>query len=298
LTESGQVALQVLAQDVRMAGFGKPYLTFDPGSITRQYAQAGIRGCDGVFTNIGSNAPQMEGLECPQANSAVDSASFAVTYEADTYNSIPVASTEGIADVPSDCEGAGLRSSGGAKIKGNQQNQADEDEKDIFVWRIENRYWIGQEADGTRVLRCAGNGGTDPFKDSVILVRGIDRMVVTYGIGNGSLNANKNDTQLIMQNGVVAYKTAKEIDSDPNWSTEPATVRWQRVISARICLEVAGDIGSADRKSNNNYGEFVNCNGKTTIITDGRQRRAVTMTMNLRNKTPIPPEGIIGFGSV
>lgn len=300
LTESGQVALQLMALDVRMAGFGKPFYLFQSGTISKQFATAGIRGCDGVFTNIDDNssAPKIQNLACPQADSATASASFAVTYEADSYNSVPVVTNEKIGDVPSDCRGSGLWSVGGSALKGNEQNQADNENTDARTWRVENRYWVEKDADGVSVLRCSGNGGQTPFDSKVTLVRGVDRMVLSYGIGSGALDDDGNDEQLVMQKGVIAYKTAKEIDEDANWSKEPPHVRWQRVMSARICLEIAGDVGSADQVSANNYGSFVNCNGRTTTITDGRQRRAVSMTMNLRNKTPIPTGGVIGFGDV
>lgn len=300
LTESGQVALQLIALDVRMAGFGKPFYLADSIRITKQFATAGIRGCDGVFTNIQDNtsAPKLQDLNCPASDNATDSASFAVTYEADSYNTIPVVTNEQIGDVPADCRGYGLWSTGGSALKGNEENQADAENPEARIWRVENRYWVEKDTDGVSVLRCSGNGGGTPFNNKVTLVTGVDRMVVTYGIGSGAVNDDGNDEQLVLQKGVIAYKTAKEIDEDANWSKEPPHVRWQRVISARVCVEIAGDVGSADRVADNDYGAFVNCNGQTTTITDGRQRRAVTMTMNLRNKTPVPREGVIGFGNV
>lgn len=301
LNESGQVALQVMAHDVRMAGYGKPVNLFEAGKITKQFSTAGIRGCDGVFSNIdASTADQLQKLICPPADSATASGSFVVTYEADNYNSIPVITPQNIGEVPSDCLGRGLLATGSSLAKGNDQSQAltQKDDTEARIWRIENRYWIEKDSNGVSVLRCVGNGGAKPFTNPGTLVQGVERMVVRYGVGIGQLNNDLSEDQLLMQKGVVAYKTAQDIDEDPNWSKEPPEVRWQRVISARICLEVAGDVGSADRISGSNYGTYINCNGTATNITDGRQRRAVTMTMNLRNKTPVPKGGIIGFGDV
>lgn len=297
LNETGLVALQVMAQDVRMAGFGKPFALYDARKVTKQFATAGIRGCDGTFSNIDASTPLLENLTCPNA-SATASSSFVVTYEADNYNAIPVTSKEGLGDVPSDCTGAGLKKDAAALGPGNQRNQADIENTDAWVWRIENRYFVDRDADGTGVLRCRGNGGDKAFDESVVLVRGVDRMVVTYGIGTGARDPDGSDNQLLMQAGVVAFRTAAEIDNDTEWSKEPVPVRWQRVISARICLEVAGDVGSADRRASNDFGSFINCDGTNTKIEDGRQRRTVTMTMNLRNKTPVPNNGVLGFGNV
>lgn len=296
LNESGQVALQVMAQDVRMAGFGKPFYLFEAGRITKQFATAGIRGCDGTFSNL-SGAAQLTDLTCPDTGSAKTSGSFVVTYEADSYNAVPVASTEGLGDVPSDCTGAGLRRATSAAF-GNQNNQADQENTNAWLWRVENRYFIDKDTDGTVALRCRGNGGAVPFSNAVTIVRGVERMVVTYGIATGAIDPDRSDEQLVLQKGLVAFKTAKEIDSDANWSKEPAAVRWQRVVSTRICLEIVGDVGSADRTADQDFGSYRDCTGTNTKIEDGRQRRAVTMTMNLRNKTPVPKDGVLGYGNV
>ncbi|RZI78644.1 MAG: hypothetical protein EOP38_27565, partial [Rubrivivax sp.] len=173
LNESGQVALQVMAQDMRMAGYGKPVNLFEAGKITKQFSTAGIRGCDGVFSNIDSSAAdQLKKLTCPTADSATASASFAVTYEADTYNSIPVVTTQNIGEVPSDCQGRGLLATGSSLAKGNDQSQVltEKDNTEARIWRIENRYWVEKDSTGVSVLRCVGNGGATPFTRPATLV--------------------------------------------------------------------------------------------------------------------------------
>ncbi|RZI85777.1 MAG: hypothetical protein EOP38_03705 [Rubrivivax sp.] len=305
LTENGQVALQIMAKDLRMAGYSMPRAIFAPGYLTNNYAVAGIRGCDNGFgtTGVGSaSASTLGGLTCTASAAAnTDSAAVAITYETDLFNTIPVGTGT---QTPSDCRGNGLVADSGQTRNATSQARGVDADKAAY-WRVENRYYIAQTADqsGTSEfsLFCTGNGG-DPtatgsdarFGAGVALVRGVQRMVATYGVGTGVTLADGSTAVLNVQPDAVQYLTAAAIDAA--WPTESVDKRWQRVVAVRMCLEIMGDAGSAE--SGTTYLPCPNGNTPATAvtITDGRQRRIVTLTMNLRNRTSIQSQ--LGFGGV
>jgi type IV pilus assembly protein PilW len=286
MTESSQLALQFIANDVRMAGFGAVQTAFKPGFHFTNYSFAGVRGCDNAFTNAsgGAAAADLGGLNCPGGVGTSDA--IAVTYEVDRYNGTTLASQEpGLAVQFADCRGFGIRSDGASLLQGNAQS---EDDAGRWYWRVENRYVVN---NGNLV--CSGNGtggGGAAFGNSVTLVQGVERMVILYGVNAGVYDGQSSANDVLkVDSGVMSYLTAAQIDA--TWPGEVARARWQRVSSVRVCLEIVGEADTASR--DNNTGQispYVNCDGVLTPIVDGRQRRAVSATINLRNRTS-PPDG-------
>ncbi len=296
LTDTGQTALQLLAADVRMAGYSIPRTYFAAGYTTKMLATAGIRGCDAGFTN--NAAATLNILTCNGGASA-SGASLSLSYEADEWNSILVNGDTG--PVPTDCRGIGL-----VPITGQQGNTArplvaqDSMSESPAYWRVENRYYIANSGpDNEPTLMCTGNGGDAPFTQPQPLVRGVERMVITYGVSRGAIDASRSESVLVIDNpGVASYMTANEIDTNAAWAGEPTDVRWQRVVSVRVCLVTRGGPGSAEKIDTENPSYF-NCEGVRTSITDGLARRTVRMTMNLRNRTmSVDSTAGIGLGGV
>lgn len=300
LTETGQVALQVMAKDLRMAGYSFPRLVFAPGYATNNYAVAGIRGCVRDFANaVGTSAATTVGdLTCNTGTGANPSEGVAVTYEADLFNTIPLG-TAG-AETPSDCRGYGLVAPAGQTRNAQSQARGVTGAAAAY-WRVENRYYVGTTSDGESALFCTGNGGnpadtgpTAPFGGGVALVRGVQRIVALYGVAATVTSANGNPALLGVQPDAIQYMTASTIDS--TWSTEAVDTRWQRVVAVRMCLEIVGEAGSAQAGTS-----YRPCDNGNTVpalvnITDGRQRRTVMLTMNLRNRTSIQSQ--LGYGGV
>jgi type IV pilus assembly protein PilW len=299
MIEAGQVALQLLSNDVRMAGYSAPQSIFTLGYITKMLFGAGVRGCDNGFTNTSGSgaAANISALTCA-TTSATPSASFSIVYETDNFNTITVNTSDGT--VPSDCRGIGLP----ALSAGAAGNTLAPDQLAIqsssSYWLVENRYFVGSTSDGDVALMCSGNGGSGssdtPFSGSVTLLRGVERMTVRYGVGDGAVNTSRNPALVEVTPDAVQYMTANAIDTNPAWAGEASDVRWQRAVSMRICLEVRGDLNTAS--TSDGTASFINCDGTTTAITDTRQRRSVTMMMNLRNRTTILNGGTIGQGDV
>lgn len=283
LLESGELGLQVLARDLRMAGYGAPRnYTVDTKTPGRNVSLTGIRGCDGNFTNGRGNGAvaSLEQLQCDNAGA---SDSFSVAYEVDQFNA-------NLTDdgVPSDCTGTGLVPTPGSTPVGNARTQADGTfTTSAWYWRVENRYYIANTGDGESALFCTGNGDAPGFSQGVALVRGVSRMTVTYGTGNGFIDNDGRGDFVTMAENTVQYMTANQIDTNAAWAAEGTDTRWQRVISTQICLEMVGERGSADADAS-----FINCDNVNTNIVDGRMRRAVRMQVNLRNRTVAPPTNI------
>jgi type IV pilus assembly protein PilW len=282
MTESSQLALQFIANDVRMAGFGAVQRTYQPGKHFTNYSFAGVRGCGNAFTNAsgGAAAADLGGLNCPGGVGTSDA--IAVTYEVDRYNGTTLASQEpGLAVQFADCRGFGIRSDGASLLQGNAQSA---DDAGRWYWRVENRYVVN---NGNLVCSGNGSGGGAPFGNAVTLVQGVERMVILYGVNAGVYDdqSSANDV-LKVESGVMSYLTAAQIDA--TWPGEVAQARWQRVSSVRVCLEIVGEADTAPRDNTGQSSPYVNCDGVLTPILDERQRRAVSATINLRNRTASP----------
>jgi len=307
MTENGQVALQIMADNVRMSGFSVPIYFATPGYESKQYMTAGVVGCDSNFTNTsgGGAAASLAALNCN--NDEDESSAIAVTYQVDDFNAMLVASDDNLRNVaPADCRGFGLVTNPGSTLLDGNEISATQERNEngtpaelnanTYFWRVENRYFIGPDTDGTPSLRCSGNGGTQPFNSSQTLIRGVERMVITYGIAQGGVQQDASDNVLVLTGGTVNYLTAAEMNA--TWPAEAPAVRWQRVVSARICLELLGEPGSADAGTAEDPVSYTDCDGDTVNIEDGRMRRAVTQLVNLRNRTALPQGGTLGVGDI
>lgn len=294
MIESGQVALQLLSNDVRMAGYSAPQSIFAAGYVTKMLFSAGLRGCDNGFTNTSGSgaAPDISTLNCAPS-AATPSAAFSIVYETDDFNALTVTTPDG--NVPTDCRGFGLVPASVGAAGNTLASDELAYQSSTSFWLVENRYFVGSTGDGDVALMCSGNGA-QPFANSQILLRGVERMTVRYGVGDGAVDASRNPAVMSVTPDAVQYLTATQIDTNPSWVAEATNVRWQRVVSMRICLEVRGDLNTASTSEGS--ASFINCDGNTTAITDTRQRRVVTMTMNLRNRTTLLNDGTIGQGGV
>lgn len=306
LSDAGQTGVQLLATDVRMAGYSMPRTYFAKGYVTKMLSTAGIRGCDNGFidpkvTRTDFTTPSLGLLTCNPSITSTGSA-LSLAYEADPYNSIYVTTSSGT--VPSDCRGIGLVALPGLNGNLNRPLAATDPMSDSpAYWLVENRYYIANSTDGEPSLVCAGNGGTgNTLFAATTLIRGVERMVVSYGVAGDSKTANldltRSGTVLTIDDPSVSrYMTAKQIDEA--WPAEDADMRWQRVASVRLCLVTRGAVGSAAAANATSAegASYINCEGETKAIEDGRARRAVRMTINLRNKTmSVSSDQGLGFG--
>ena len=156
MNEDAQYALQLLAKQIRLAGYSASPTTAVTDSIF---------GCDNGFTNATGASPAANrlALTCNPTSSAVGHG-LAIAYFADSFNSTPHA----VRNRPTDCTGNDILTATGT---------------------IENRFFI----DVTNTLRCVGNGsgdGTAAYTTSVPLLENIERIDFFYGVANAANERN------------------------------------------------------------------------------------------------------------
>lgn len=142
MAEDAQIALHLLTSELAMAGFAQPQSLYrtDDGLLRWRTAlpESALLACDTGFAAPSSPAP----LSCAAQG---HSAAFAVRYQADADNTVPLAGSR----TPSDCLGYGLTAERG-------------------VYLTENRWFVATSGERSE-LRCAsrlGNPG-QPLVDNV-----------------------------------------------------------------------------------------------------------------------------------
>ena len=288
MNEDAEAALTILTQQLRMAGNNpdqtnrvdnlNPTLSsrrnpvyqggyalvsgeFTPALFT--LSSFTIRGCDGTFSNIQA-AGNIDSLTCAAGVNAL-SDSLAVSYEADIFNTVPVASVAPAALWPTDCIGNRLTTNTATlpavDLVGNKFS-------DTVTYAVaDNRFYIGSSAS-VPSLFCQGNG---IGSTATALVENVEDMQLTYG-------ATASGTT------VAGYLRADQILSEPTILAPLANnaARWQKVLSVRICVlvrsenPVVSDAASA---------QYFRCDGTLEASPpDLRLRRAYSTTVVLRNR--------------
>lgn len=281
MNEDAQAALNILAQQIRMAGtnpfqanradeFGKNPVynpTYVGGTVTA-YANGttsytvtsalsafSIRGCDGTFTNI-TNAitvPNLDSFSNCGTSTLPDS--IAISYEADRYNTVPAGTA------PTDCVGSSLPIVTATFPSGTSTTAS------FSV--ADNRFYIANSSNVPN-LYCKGiSSGTQP------LVENVEDMQLTYG----TVSTTEPSTTAT----IAGYLTAAEVvDLAPTANTIGYSTAWGKVLSVRICVIVRSETPVV---SDTASGQYYKCDGSLdTSKTDLRLRRAYATTVVLRNR--------------
>jgi len=146
MNQDAQVALNLLAREVQMAGYISPGQTL---------GAPGVFGCDGTVGTVPFTSPAATGPVTCGANTGTTVSALEVVYEADTYTTVPA----GVSNLPSDCLGNQLTIAG-----------------TIYIAR--NRFYIDTSSSGRRELHCASNTGNTPQP----LIENVDDMQLWYGV--------------------------------------------------------------------------------------------------------------------
>jgi type IV pilus assembly protein PilW len=268
---------QLLTGQLRLAGYSAvmelPVVSAPiPGIVTtnRNHGGPPVVGCENGFAN--PNAADYTLLNCNggAANAAPDALN--IIYEGDVNNTVPALDAANVPQ-PTDCLGAPVpptvaSSSPQAAAAG------------LLYSRIENRYFLR----GT-TLFCLGNGALanpQPVLDNVV------NMQITYGVANIP-GANSRQGINDPLNEAVMMLRADQVNNLPPFpaGTVGPDARWNRVVSATICLELQSDLGALDAPT-----AYTNCQG--TVITppagDTRAYRQVRIQVGFKNRTPACPD--------
>jgi type IV pilus assembly protein PilW len=269
MNEDGQAALNILSQQIRMAGSNpiQPnYISTSPRNPVFPAGSYPIRGCESTFTNI-TVTTAISTLNCTAGTSTLPD-SIAVSYEADRYNTVPTVTN----NTPTDCVGSSLMPISGVVTT---TNGATTNTTTVTTFVADNRFYIGTSTAITSPsLYCKGIGNINAQP----MVENIEDMQFTYGTSPAATSTGT----------VAGYLTSDGVETDNDMTTgaslaglPTSAARWARVVTVHICVlartekPAAADAASA---------KYVACNGDIVTPTDLRLRRAYHTTVVLRNK--------------
>ncbi len=279
MNEDAQAALNVLVQQIRLAGanpaqanrtniFGRNPVynpTYVGGSVTA-YASGtttytvtvapsafSIRGCDGTFSNI-ATVSNLDSFANCGTSTLPDS--IAISYEADSYNTV----ASGTA--PTDCVGSAIPTAISATFPSGTSTTAS--------FRVaDNRFYIASSSNGPSLM-CKGIGsGAQP------LVENVENMQFMYG----TVSTTATSTTAT----VAGYLSADQVIAlAPTADTAGYSTAWGKVASVRICVVVRSENPVVPDLAS---GQYYKCDGTLdTTQTDRRLRRAYSTTVVLRNR--------------
>ena len=254
ISEDAAIAMAILGNNLRMAGYSPPRALFSPGSALvdgvkavvpdRHYVGPAIRGCDFGFSSAANVAFDL--ITC-NPSSSPGPAAFVVRYEGDSFNTIPISGN------PSDCLTNG--------ITANTVSTYDATSYKL----VESRFSVDTSAsNGTPELYCAGSGGAAPFTRQP-LMQFVENMAISYGIAEDNLGGN-----------VVRFVSQTQLDAITPGTTDSL---WARVVSVKLCLVLR-----SETRDQNGGGNYIDCAGNSVASPNGFIRRSFTSVFALRNR--------------
>lgn len=272
MNEDASLALELLQQQVRLAGFTNVDADGNP-----RFSGVAVRGCDGGLGDDGADndgTTAFSALGCDPDNEGPDA--LAVRYEATLLNSQSVLNSG--ADRPANCSHNGIT----AWTPGAAEGSA------VTLALADNRYYIANDADGTPSLFCKGRDGPSPnpnnaasvngFSAATALIPNIEDMQLQFAVTNAPVDDE------VVPHQVTAYVGASD-------TVLGATqVNWSRVAAVRICLiaRTSRTVPTGDN-SRADLGDYIDCDGTRVNNADGFLRRAYVTTVQLRNVRPRIP---------
>ena len=209
MTEEGGLALEFLARYVRMAGFSPPLANVSGVSVLVNGVQtqavesaftgAGLRGCDGGFTNA---TAAWDSLVCQTGTNAA----IALRFQGDLANTEPTALS-----LPTDCLAQAIANTAPSVFDNTLQ-----------ITVVEARFAVNSTAE----LVCGGNGNAFIAQP---LFGNIEGLRIRYGIA-----ADGRSTQVLRYVNAATADTLLLADG----SSASVDQRWSRVVSVKICLVV------------------------------------------------------------
>jgi len=254
LAEDGQIALNLMAAQLRMTGFWVP--TSMSLSIDRP-AEPMLVGCRNGF---GNPAAAWAALACVGGAAVAGADAIAVRFDA----------TEGGLATATDCLGNDLTAVGG---------------------RVDDRFYVLPAAGtptGNPALYCKGAGNAQ----AQMLMDNVEGLSLRYGVA--AVNVPDETTNRLFDlpafgGETVTYMTANELTfACPVAGPVPAN-SWCAVSSIRICLLMRSADNAVDEVST----PYIDCDGQQRAQPDRRLRRALATTVSIRNRTAVPSVGTL-----
>ncbi len=241
LSESGRIAVSQIAGKLRMSGF------WQPGSevLSVDSAQGGmpmVFGCVDGFTTASAAWADLSCAAGQDGGGAV-----AMRYEAGETGTA----------MAQDCAGRDVRAAG--------------------LDSIEDRYFVLLPAANAPGLYCQPTTGGDP----ILLVEGVERMVLRYGLSPIAVNpvVNRAFDAPTLEGRTSRYWAASSLDPSCGPGTIPAN-SWCAVTAVDVCLMMRTPDGVADQTSV----PYLDCGNTVKTVADRRLRMAARTTVTLRNR--------------
>ncbi|MDQ7972014.1 MAG: PilW family protein [Rhodocyclaceae bacterium] len=272
LNEDGVIALNLIQQQLKQAGYSQQIIPASGASIAGNFAGLAVRGCDHGFT---SNTAAFDSLACASTGSG--SAAIAIRYEATKDNTMPVG---GSAPLPSNCMGNGI-----VEDLDSQASPAPATAPAKHAL-ADNRYMVTVATGQAPMLSCSAKEKTQSVNAIVAaqpLLANVEDMQILYGVASRP-SLELASTYDLMRHQIVGYYDAASVDAlTPSGALANATEdRWGRVLSVRVCLTMRSDKPVRDAPP----GAFTykNCKNVDVTPTDGYLRKTYTTTVLLRNR--------------
>ncbi len=249
LTENGQIAMNLMAAQLRMAGFWIP--TSMALSVDRP-ALPMLVGCRNGFNNVNA---AWGTLACAGGPAGEGTDAVGVRYDGN----------EGGVAAATDCLGNGLAGVGGF---------------------VDDRFFIlpgNATPTGNPALYCKGAGSPQ----AQMLMDDVEGMSLRYGVAavvTPDESTNRLFNTPAFGGESVTYMRADQLTmACPVVGPVPAN-SWCAVSSVRLCLVMRTPDGGADQLNT----PYIDCNGQQQSVPDRRLRRAMTTTISVRNRTALP----------
>ncbi len=258
MNEEAAIALDVLATQVRLAGFSTA-----GADGTRVFRELALLGCDGGFTP-GSGTQAFGALRCNNDNTANDA--LAVRYEATRFNSQTTSpSHPNNANAPLNCSGTGITL---AAVNGGSAYLAD------------NRFYVAIDNtnNDTPSLYCRGSTGGAGMSNGTALVPNVETLQIRFAL-----------TRAVVAGDPVPHQVTALVDpSHPRLGVPGG--EWTRVAGIDICIVVRSNTPVArNGLALNDVTRHLDCAGTVRTPQDGRLRRAYRTSLSLPNLRPVLP---------
>ncbi|MDO4231157.1 MAG: PilW family protein [Lautropia sp.] len=275
--DMGQMALNQMADQIRMAGYWAP-----PSEVLSADSPAngdpGINGCTGSFVDP---AAPWGSLSCATSGASSAPHALAVRFE-------PV---EGGRNW--DCAGNAIIH---PDLNAKRPTGKSADPNVVSPY-VESRFYVaagGRTFTKNPALMCRTMTGL-PNEQTQLIADNVEHFQVDYGVS--PINSTQATRNAIFDEPALSGRTARYLKAHQlNSNCTPGNVMpdsWCAVTSVRICIVMRSD----DNVNTESNTPFINCDGvldKTK--NDRRFRQAFTMTVALRNRTAV--DNCSGNGTV
>ena len=257
LSDDGQFALKLIANQIRQAGYNP--VQKDRTTLNPLLGNFAIFACQNGFQTATVATPDL--LTC-NGSAAAGGHALAITYEADTRNTIPTA-----LGVPTSCLGESL-----------VQRSVIETLINYNYYMADNRFYVSNNQ-----LFCAGIVASPTAQ---VMVPNVERLEFSFGVTSPTTTSGTTVTGYLSANA-LGHASGSGGSVDGNLTAVSNVDRWKKVATVRVCVIMRSETPILGTDLTHYY---YGCDAAAApiSITDGILRRAFITTVALRNRISTP----------